>query len=96
MEYLYELHVTMVGDEARNQALTELAPMWLGTWKFSKIDGDPVLGAGVKQYATAHPYCDDMLTVKKRCLDMRKYLEANKVKVLRDKAEMIVHDNKTP
>lgn len=47
-QYL-ECHITFIADRARGeQACQELS------WLFSAIDGDPVLGEGVRCYATRH------------------------------------------
>lgn len=52
----FELHITV---EAQSIGVEEIVMRALldsdgQTWKFSKIDGDPILGAGTKMYATAH------------------------------------------
>ena len=49
----YELHITMEGDAKRIQHFVEMMH-----WKFSAIDKDPVLGEGVKCYATIHLHRD--------------------------------------
>lgn len=43
----YETHITL-SEEYVNY------PFELKGWKFSKIDGDPILGDGVKCYLTSH------------------------------------------
>lgn len=53
----YESHITLVAPDSladRIRTMVEAAG-----WKFSKIDGDPVLGDGVKMYAT-HNYPTDV------------------------------------
>lgn len=46
----YEVHLTFVSNDVER---LKYAIETVG-WKFSKIDGDPVLGEGVKCYATKH------------------------------------------
>lgn len=90
MRKYYESHVTMEGDPVVVKPLVEN----LG-WKFSKIDGDPILGKGVKCYATMHhsfaiPEGDvlDVLHITAAAL------RGNGVNVTREKIEVVIYDTK--
>lgn len=50
MKTYYECHITI---EAPALPILRVLIEKL-KWKYSRIDGDPVMGAGVKQYATRH------------------------------------------
>jgi hypothetical protein len=87
----FECHVTMLGHA------TEIRPeVERRKWKFSMIDGDPVLGDGIKCYATKlfnrrvgqDKVTEELLTI------------ANELKnlgftVLRRKVEMVIFDDRS-
>jgi len=50
----YESHITFTPDAPEEEALVKLLGKQL-SWPFSKIDGDPHLGEGVKRYLTRYP-----------------------------------------
>jgi hypothetical protein len=81
----YECHVTFKGEDAA--AVQELD---VPGWKFSKIDGDPVLGAGVKCYLTAHFNTQDVALLSTRIV----VGEASRhgLHAIRAKVEHIVYD----
>ncbi len=87
----YECHVTMEGDPAiiEDAVKTE-------KWKFSRIDGDPVLGAGVKCYATRlFPWSKQKEWVIDVLKQTARHLGDYKtVKVLRQKVELVIYDTK--
>ncbi len=64
-------------------------------WKFSCINGDPVLGDGVKCYATmlyAKSKGEDW--VKGRLLYIALKMKNEGVKVLRRKVELVIYDDR--
>lgn len=94
----YEIHLTILGHPGENKRIVEA----MSRWHFSMIDGDPVLGPGLKQYATAHfefpdgDMVDSFLPAKTEALRMQKFLEENEVNVIRVKIEKIMFDYKVP
>lgn len=87
----YELHVTLIGHAA------DVKPMVVAIgWKFSSIDGDPVLGPGVKCYATLHLNCNKVTAEMAQSVVQN---AANKLSglgatVLREKLELVLYDQK--
>lgn len=81
----------MVGDPEK----IEHAVKSVG-WKFSKIDGDPSLGDGVKCYATMHynerKPIDDVI---REVNDLGDALEAGNIDVVRRKVELVVYDTRS-
>ena len=49
----YECHITFTAAVPLPDGVTKLLAE-RGNWKYTRIDGDPTLGAGVKSYATKH------------------------------------------
>ena len=87
----YEMHITMLGSK------DILAPMVkkMG-WKFSAIDGDPVLGDGIKCYATAwlsprRISQDEAVLTLTGTADILKHWGAN---VIREKIELVIYDTR--
>ncbi len=90
MKNYYECHITMLGDPK------EIEPLVKNTgWKFSAINGDPVLGNGVKCYATmlfSSLKTEEM--VLGNLLLTAEALEGLGVKVLRRKVERVIYDDR--
>ena len=92
MKEYYEAHITMLGKPATIKPLVES----LG-WKFSAIDGDPVLGPGLKCYATTF-FNPKKLSKEKAIneLDNAAITLAYQhgVKVTRRKIELVIFDDR--
>jgi hypothetical protein len=88
---LYECHITMLGDADQIEQVVN------GTdWHFSKIDGDPVLGVGVKCYATKN-YKKSEMSLDNCVSTMETVAESIKeqhIEVVRMKVEEIVYDRR--
>jgi hypothetical protein len=88
----YECHITLIVPPLM------LVPSILEEktgWKFSRIDGDPVLGPGVKSYLTRH-YPDHLpeVEVKAHLADAVEMVRHLGFEVLREKIEVVIHDSK--
>lgn len=90
----YECHITCIGNPDKLQSVIES----LG-WKFSKIDGDPTLGNGVKCYATKH--YNKRLSKAEVAWALEATAETIRIagaslgckfRVLREKIELVIHD----
>lgn len=86
----YELHVTL---EAAKQDWPRLkADVENLGWKFSAIDGDPILGPGVKCYATKHlhqsPEVWPESIVRRAALALKQWGWT----VTREKVELVLYD----
>ena len=86
----YECHITLEGDPALLKHAVENLK-----WKFSKIDGDPVMGAGVKCYATRH------YNVRWPERDVLSFLHTTAAElalnftVTRKKIELVIYDDRS-
>lgn len=87
----YEAHITLNGDPEFSKESVESI-----NWKFSKIDGDPVMGDGVKCYATRH------FNAKWPTEDVVAWLFAAATKlnrlgieVTRRKVELVIYDDRS-
>lgn len=85
---MYEAHITI--DAAYAERVKGL---YFRDWKFSQIDGDPILGPGSKAYLTA--YNVNSLDLFNYMRDVVEELEKLGITVLRTKIERIVWDSKT-
>lgn len=92
----YECHITMEGSP---QDVQEKARKWEGSpidWKFSAIDGDILLGDGLKCYYTKHfnvrVPAEEVLS---RLHAMAECLEYLGIKVTRRKVEMVLYDDRS-
>lgn len=90
MNPYYECHITFEGDPAIGAAGVER-----NKWKWSRITGDPIMGDGVRQYATMHYSIrkseDDIWSTM---MDIRKNLELEGLIVTRSKIEKVLRDER--
>lgn len=91
MNKYYECHITMIGKPEFIKPLVEKTK-----WKFSSIDGDPVLGDGIKCYATRLfnyklPQ-DQVLDILFHTANNLKDKDCN---VVRRKIELVIYDDKS-
>jgi hypothetical protein len=91
MKQYYECHVTMLGDPVAIRPYVEGLK-----WKFSAIDGDPVLGEGVKCYATRlFKKSLGESKVTDELLHTANELFKQGCKVLRRKVEFVIYDDRS-
>jgi hypothetical protein len=87
----FEIHLTFEGSHAERveQLQFKSDNVWR-FWKFSKIDGDPVLGQGVRAYLSAYSFTKEgaLTTIAAA----KANLEQEEIKLCREKIEQIVHD----
>jgi hypothetical protein len=88
---MYECHITMIGNPEIIEGMVKDTG-----WHFSKIDGDPLLGSGVKCYATTN-IDKDHITLES-CITLMNsvaiHLSKQGISVIRQKIEDIVYDTK--
>lgn len=93
----YEAHITLAVDRttevSRELARTAAAIAEGLGWKSSHIDGDPVLGVGVKSYLTKHAADGQSLLIVMQ--HTAAILRAAGLDVLRQKVEHVVYDTAT-
>lgn len=83
---MFECHITCnISDAAKVENAGKLTE-----WKFSKIDGDPVLGKKVFCYLTLHH--KDLIAIRAMLSTMTETLRVFGVEVVRQKIELIVFD----
>lgn len=90
MKSYYECHITLLGQPELIKPHVEDIK-----WKFSCINGDPVLGEGVKCYATT--FYNVKLTesrVLENLNNAAEQLAANGIEVIRRKIEKVIYDSK--
>lgn len=87
----YEAHITI--DSEWQNAMFSVAGIG---WKFSKIDGDPTLGFGLKSYATKHFKSSlDKNVVLKKLHDAAECLRVMGCHVIREKIELVIYDDRS-
>jgi len=90
MVQYYEVHITMETDPILARGVVES----IG-WKFSCIDGDPVLGCGLKCYATTFAKASKELAAIQYELDTAAHILRNAgCRVIRKKIEKVILDER--
>lgn len=87
----FECHITLPREQGSIAAAVAADPKL--PWKFSQIDGDPVLGQQVFAYLTRHDtnYVRLYANMKHTVVE----LTQQGVDVVREKIELIMYDTKT-
>ena len=86
----YECHITMEADDADREVIKNRVEAL--KWKFSAIDGDIVLGGGVKFYATRH--YNERMTAS-TVLELIHSVADQLPGVQRRKVEMVIYDDRS-
>jgi len=90
MKQYYECHITFTGDALEGEAAVKYV-----RWKWSHIAGDPIMGAGVRQYATMHYNVrKDKDWIWQRMQDIRTFLDTAGLPVSRCKIEVVLMDER--
>lgn len=102
MRPYYECHITFTFIWHDTTDLKALIERDTG-WKWSQIDGDPVLGPGRKTYLTKHFPAStntshtmaDAEPVVAKMAKAAAYLRGCGLEVLREKVELVIYDTKS-
>lgn len=86
----FECHVTVPFDETMESTYSLIGKVY--NWKTSYIKGDPLLGNKNHFYFTCHSNNFD--AIKSKMLDLVDSLKDHKIKVLRQKIELIMLDDR--
>lgn len=90
----YEAHITMLAERPEHDYIKNKVE-GLG-WKFSKIDGDPSLGSGVKCYATKHFKSSlPKEQVLNELINTARNLNGLYADVIREKIELVIYDTRS-
>jgi hypothetical protein len=95
MKTYYECHITMESKDPHSRQIAHEFTEHM-KWKFSAIDGDIIVGDGVKLYATKHFNSRlSQAEVKGELLRAARRLEAHGVTVIRRKVELVIYDDRS-
>lgn len=89
----FEAHVTM--EAPPSEAPRVAAAVKAIGWRFSAINGDPILGDGVKMYATTHWNERIGIEVAVRRLHQAAGMLGAQHKVVRRKVELVLYDDRS-